>query len=294
MAVADSEKIRLAVLRGRGQEEEAQALLAQIGSSGSDIGAVTSVINDHLAKDDLDGAMTYVDDLLVRYPNAPALLLMRASLSEMNNDPESAQAGYRAVIKSVPQSPLAYVALARHQMRNDQVDDAEATLRDGLHHRPEDPTLKMPLVEILLRANEIDEALQLMENMVRAYPDNLLIANNYVALVTDYAPEDPASLERAASVAGQLRASSVPQLRDTYGWLLHKRGEHAAARSVLASVLEEVPDNSWANYHYGMVLATLGETEAALLHLRRAIATTDSSFDKAEIVLAEIETLSNQ
>lgn len=294
LALADSEKIRVAVLRGRGREEEAQALLAQIGSSGSDIGAVADIINGHLAKDDLEAAMDYINDLLAQYPNTPALLLMRASLNEISNQAEMAQADYRAVIKYVPQSPVAYVALAQHQMRTESAEEAEATLRAGLNNRPNDPTLKMPLVEILLRRQDVEEALLLMENMVAEYPDNLLVANNYVALVTDYVPENKEALARATSVAGQLRASSVPQLRDTYAWLLHKQGDHAAARGVLVSVLNDIPDDSWANYHYGMVLAALGKREDALIHLRRALASTDSSFDKAEVALEEIKVLSHQ
>ncbi|MBU2993394.1 tetratricopeptide repeat protein [Octadecabacter sp. 1_MG-2023] len=294
LAVSDSEKIRIAVLRGRGQEEEAQALLAQIGSSGSDIGVVAEIINGHLSRNDPAAAMDYINDLLEQYPNTPALLLMRASLNEITDQADRAQTDYLAVIRFLPQSPMAYVALAKHQMRNERAADAEATLRTALEVLPSEPTLKMPLVEILLRRQDVAEALRLMDELVVEYPDNPLVANNYVALVTDYAPEDPETLARAASVAGQLRVSTIPQLRDTYAWLLHRQGDHAAAQDVLVSVLEEIPDNSWANYHYGMVLSALGEREDAVTHLRRALASTDSSFDKTEVVLAEVQELTSQ
>ncbi|WP_299407243.1 tetratricopeptide repeat protein [uncultured Roseobacter sp.] len=293
-AVGDSEKIRLAVLRGRGQAEAAQSLLSQLAASGSDLGAIAEVVNTHLAQDERGAAMDYVAGLLEEAPENPALLLMNASLNEMAGNTDFAEAGYRAVVQKIPASPIAHIALAQHLMREGRPTEAEAAIRAGLAQRPEDPSLKMPLVEILLRRREIEPALQNMEALVRAYPDNALVANNYVALVTDYAVEDAARLELATSVAGQLKSSPIPQLRDTYGWLLHKRGDHQAAKAVLTAVLEEIPEDAWANYHLGMVQVSLGEDDDAIVHLRRALATTDASFDKTDVVVATLGSLEGQ
>lgn len=290
-AISDSEKIRVAVLRGRGQTEEAFGLMRSLADQGADLGAIAEVVNHHLAKGDPAEALAYVDTRLSATPGQPALLLMRASLSDLLGKPDAAEADYRRVVRTLPQSAVAHVALARHLMHRDRPADAEAALRAGLAERPDDPSLKMPLVEILLRRADIDGALALMEDMVRAYPDNALVANNYVSLVTDHAPLDPVRIARAAEVAGQLGTSAVPQLRDTYGWLLHIRGQHAQARQILEPVLAEIPQDAWANYHMGMVCKALGDREGAARHLQAALRSTDSSFTKAEQVLSALQAL---
>lgn len=75
---------------------------------------------------------------------------------------------------------------------------------------------------------------------------------------------------------------------DSAGWLLYRQGDLLAAKDVLAKVLEELPDNAWANYHNGILLAEMGEIEAAKPLLRKAIATPDATFDQ---VGAAMETL---
>ena len=224
--------------------------------------------------------MAYVDDLLARAPGHPAALLMRGSLHEMAGETERAEQAYRAVVAALPQSPLAHVTLARHLAGRGDAAGAEAALRAGLAVLPGNPQLQMPLVEMLVRREAYEEALALMDGLVQAYPDDLLVANNYAALVSDHFAGDAARLARAVAVAQRLRASDDPQLRDTYGWLLHLQGRHAEAIEVLGPVVAARPEDPWANYHAGMAYLAAGDVEAARAHLQKAAAATDPSFTR--------------
>jgi cellulose synthase operon protein C len=290
-ALADSEKLRIAVLQGRGQTEAAMGLLRELGAGGGDIAAIAAVINDHLSRDELAQAQDYVEGLIGQAGPQPALILMRGSLSDMAGEAEAAEADYRKVVRTLPQSPLGHVTLARHLLRRDDAAGAEAVIRAGLEIVPNAPTLKLPLVEILLRRGDHAAAVDRMEELVEAYPDNPVIANNYVSLVTEYMPGDSARLSRAVSVSGQLKASPAPQFRDTYAWLLHVSGDSPAAGRMLETVLAETPEDVWANYHAGMVYKALGETDKALAHLEKVLRTTDPNFDKTPHALEAMKLL---
>ena len=88
-----------------------------------------------------------------------------------------------------------------------------------------------------------------------------MIANNLASLLASNRA-DPASLERAFAIARRLRGSDVPQFQDTYGWILHLRGDPAQALDYLAPAAAALPGNALVQFH-------LAETELALEPLRR-------------------------
>lgn len=293
-AIRDSEKIRVAVLQGRGQIEEAQAVLLQLAGGGADVGAASELVQNYVAQGQMDAAVEYVDGLLAKAPENPAALLMRGSLYEMADDLGAAEETYRKVVSALPQSPLAHITLARHLLRGGDPAGAEAAIRNGLSHLPGNPNLQLPMVEILVANGAYEDALGIMETLVRAYPDNPLVANNYAALVADHFPEDADRLKRAVAVAQQLKTSEIPQLRDTYGWLLHLQGFHAEALKVLAPIAEARPEDAWANYHTGMTYLSVGKVPEARAHLQKAVASTDANFTRGVAAVDALQSLSDE
>ena len=83
-----------------------------------------------------------------------------------------------------------------------------------------------------------------------------MIANNLASLIASNRT-DAESLERAYAIARRLRGSSVPQFQDTYGWILHRRGDSLQALTLLAPAAAALPDNALVQFH-------LAETEHAL------------------------------
>ena len=83
-----------------------------------------------------------------------------------------------------------------------------------------------------------------------------MIANNLASLIASNRA-DAASLERAFAIARRLRGTGVPQFQDTYGWILHRRGDSEQALAILAPAAAALPGNALVQFH-------LAETELAL------------------------------
>jgi tetratricopeptide (TPR) repeat protein len=88
-----------------------------------------------------------------------------------------------------------------------------------------------------------------------------VLANNLASLLAT-ARSDPASLERAWAVARRLRGLGVPEFQDTYGWILHLRGDPTALEH-LAPAAEALPENALVQFHRAEAAFALGRrTEA--------------------------------
>ena len=102
------------------------------------------------------------------------------------------------------------------------------------------------------------------------------------------------SLERAFAIARRLRGSDVPYFQDTYGWILHRRGDAQEALRYLGPAAAALPDNALAQFHLAETERALGQRAAAGESYRRALAAAaaGSPLPAAETArqrLAEIE-----
>jgi Tfp pilus assembly protein PilF len=82
---------------------------------------------------------------------------------------------------------------------------------------------------------------------------------------------DPASLERAKELAARFSTSDNPQLLDTYGWVLYKRGEAASAVTALLAASSKAPNLAVLWYHLGMAQLLAGQPDAARDSLTRSL-----------------------
>jgi tetratricopeptide (TPR) repeat protein len=104
-----------------------------------------------------------------------------------------------------------------------------------------------------------------------------VIANNLASLLTGQnAAPDPATLDRAFAIARRLRASDVPQFRDTYGWILHLRGDSAQAMDYLVPAAEALPDNAQVQFHRAEADYALENWAAARESFERALAAVEA------------------
>ena len=98
-----------------------------------------------------------------------------------------------------------------------------------------------------------------------------MVANNLASLLTTQRA-DPGSLERAHAIARRLRGSQVPQFQDTYGWILHRRGDSAQAIVFLAPAAAALGDNALVQFHLGEALLATGRKAEARAQFERVLA----------------------
>src|SRR5262249_10820709 len=114
-------------------------------------------------------------------------------------------------------------------------------------------------------------------------------ANNLAYLYVEHGGDVEKALQLAQMAKEALPDS--PQISDTLGWVLYKRGVSQRALGLLRDSAARLPDNPHAHYHLGMTSHQLHERDAARQALGRAL-NLSSRFpgaDDASRTLAELE-----
>ena len=162
---------------------------------------------------------------------------------------------------------------------------AEAALTAGLAAAGEDRDLLFLKAGLLEARGNVNGAITVYETLYAQDSGDPVVANNLASLLTSQRA-DPAALERAYALARRLRGSEVPQFQDTWGWILHLRGESAQALAGSASV----------QIHLGEALLAAGRKSEARTQFERALglagtpgAASEAEAETARRRIAEID-----
>src|SRR5262249_19084529 len=153
---------------------------------------------------------------------------------------KDAAAVFRNVVERDPQSAIGYGRLASAQIAAHDDAAAITTLKEGIQKSTTPDLLQISLATLYDKTSKPEEAARIYEAMLQRNPQADVAANNLAMLLVAHSP-DPASLERAAQLSKRFAESTNPDFLDTYGWVLYKRGEAAAAVVALRGVIAKVP-----------------------------------------------------
>jgi tetratricopeptide (TPR) repeat protein len=219
----------------------------------------------------LPEALKRLDDVAARNPQDPLPLDVKGELLMQNGRFAEAKDAFRQAMALAPKWWPPYRGMAKAQVLG---KENLADVIDGLRRAKGvvDPSerLSEALANLLVRAGRPDEAVAEYQEALRKYPKSDVAANNLAMLLVTYR-SDTASLNQARELAARFVNSPSPAYRDTYGWVLYKRGEAAAAVPVLARIVAESPDAPVVRYHLGMAQALAGNRAEARDNLTRAI-----------------------
>ncbi len=253
--------------------------------------AVAGIVRAYVAQEDVEAALAFLDERTTTHAEDPFPFALKAELLTRQGELDAAAAAYERAIALAPQAPGPYRQLAGLRRAQGDAEAAVAVYERALAEMPEQPALLDEFGQSLVLAGRHAEALAVYEKLVALQPDNDVAANNFAALVADYAYEDEARLEKALDVAERFRASDNGLFLDTLGWLFYRNGDYAAASTFLGRAVAATPEAAQLRYHLGMALERTGDVEGALDQLRRAVA-AEQSFDgleEAERTLAALE-----
>jgi tetratricopeptide (TPR) repeat protein len=285
--------LETASLSGQGKGEETIALLEELAATeaadGGDARALAGLMQAYVAAGDLDAAQSRLDALLARDPASVPGRLMQAGLKALGGDTQGAETLYRAVIAGAPDAVPAYQALATLLAGQGKAAAALAVLDQGMAALPDSAQLAFLKAGLLESQGDIDGAIALYETIYARDNTSQVIANNLASLIASNRP-DAASLERAFVIARRLRGSSVPQFQDTYGWILHRRGDNDQALGYLAPAAEALPSNALVQFHLAETELALGRRAEARASFARAVAAAEagSPLPQLEIARARI------
>ena len=209
--------------------------------------------------------------MLQAAPGNPAARLLAAGLDAEGGDAAAAEAGYRALAADTPGFPPAWSALAALLAATGRGAEAAATLDAGLAANPGDADLMFARAGIAEAAGDREGAIALYEALYDRDPGAPVVANNLASLLAT-ARSDPESLDRAFGIARRLRGADLPPFQDTYGWILHLRGDSDQALDYLAPAAEAMPGNAEVQFHRAEAEFALERWDAAKDGYDRALA----------------------
>jgi len=219
----------------------------------------------------LPEALKRLDDAAQKQPQDPLPLDLKGELLIKNGRLAEAKDAFGQAIARAPKWWPPYRGVVKARLLGKEDPD---TIIDGLRRAKTvvDPSahLSEVLANLYLRQGKPDEAIAEYEEALRKYPKSDLLANNLAMLLVTYR-SDKTSIDRAHDLAARLAESPSPTYRDTYGWVLFKRGEAAAAVPVFARIVAESPNTAVARYHLGMAQALAGNRAEARDNLSRAV-----------------------
>lgn len=144
------------------------------------------------------------------------------------------------------------------------------------------------LAQILVSEGKPDEAIHHYRTALELDPRDASSLNN-LALLLGEQEDDLGEAIGLAERAYKLRPD-IPELLDTYGWLLFREGRMEEAAAALRRAANLLMGDAEVQYHAGMALSRVGDVEDARRLLNRAL-NLNPDLDAADVVRRELERL---
>jgi tetratricopeptide (TPR) repeat protein len=239
----------------------------------------------------LPEALKRLDAVAAQYPTVPIALNAKGSVLLSVQRPADAEIAFKAAIDRQPKWWVPYRGLAVAQAMQHNNDAAVATLKGAIDKVQQPEPVQTELAGLFERLGKPDDAILVYESALRKDPQADVAANNLAMLLVAYR-KDPQSLDRAKALAARFANSTNPSFLDTYGWVLYKRGESAAAVTALQGALAKEPNSPVSLYHLGMAQVSTGQREAARLSLARSLQSGKNfpGMDEAKATLDKLAT----
>jgi tetratricopeptide (TPR) repeat protein len=215
-------------------------------------------------------ALQRLDDIIARYPQIASAANIKGDVLLSSQHPAEAAVAFKTAIERAPAWWVPYRNLAAAQVQDHHDDAAVATLQSGIVKANPPDELELQLALFYEHTGNLDGAVRVYEAALRRNPQADIATNNLAMLLVTY-KKDPANLQRAKELAARFASSPNPNFLDTYGWVLYKRGEAAAAVSALQTALAKAANSPVSLYHLGMAEALAGQREAARENLTRSL-----------------------
>lgn len=278
-AIDDANRLQASLLLKQEKVDDTIAFLDSLSKGAStSSAAVAAVVQAQVQAGQIDAARDYLDGLLAKTPDDRGLRFLRAGIHLVQDQPDQAEAIYRALMAEKPDDLRPFQALYKMLLANDRAADATALLAEELKSFPDSPMLNLMQAGELEKNHDIDGAIAIYEKLYARDSGNQIVANNLASLLVSYR-DDAASLDRAFAIAARLRGSTVPAFQDTYGWIQYRRGDYQAALADLEPAAQGLPKDPMVQMHLGLTYAALNRTEDARTTLTRALELAGAAAD---------------
>jgi tetratricopeptide (TPR) repeat protein len=224
-------------------------------------------------------ATARVQGMIEKYPTSAGPWLFRSKIYLAQNDRDGAESALRKSIDLDPSLSVAYMLLARIYLASNQSQKALDEL-NGLAAKNKSVPAMMQIALIHEALKQYDAAREAYQKLLSVNPKFTSALNNLAYLYCEHLGQ----LDLAYETAKKARdlAPDDPNVADTLGWVIFKRGDYHGALALLEGSAEQQPALPSVQYHLGMAHYMLGEEEPARLALQHAVATSADFPEKDE------------
>ncbi|WP_245538206.1 tetratricopeptide repeat protein [Roseobacter litoralis] len=281
-----STRLEAQLISVRNGVEDAISYIEGIASSDdATLNSQVELLRVRLGTGDVDGALLLAEELNAENPDNLALRAIAASVEAAAGNPEGAAAIYREVVTAEPQAANVWLELARVTQRLEGDTSASAIVDEALAAAPDNGNLLWASASYKERAGDIDGAIEIYESLYARDSSSVIVANNLASMLTTYRT-DEASLDRAWAVARRFRDTEIPALQDTFGWILHRRGESEEALPYLEGAAQGLPNDPLVQYHLGKAYEALERPEDALAQFRKVVQIAGPGDQREQVIEA--------
>lgn len=146
--------------------------------------------------------------------------------------------------------------------------DAAEPLLDWLGTRPDDTQVRVILAAHYIDTSKHPAAIEQYEKLLEGAPESALFLNNIAWLYNEVG--DPRALDMAERA--HTLVPDDPMVADTYGWILHQRGDSKRALELIRKAAEAAPQVGEIQYHLAVLLAETDDEAGAIKAARAVLA----------------------
>jgi len=148
-------------------------VITSAGLEGAGITARNRLAAMRIQQSDLPSAEKLIDEVLAKSPRDNDALVMRGNMALVKNDPKTAIADLRSVLRDQPNSVAIMRSLARAHLLNGEPALAEETMRRAVDADPKDPAARLDLAQLLIQMGKPAQAGPVVSELVKQQPNNI-------------------------------------------------------------------------------------------------------------------------
>jgi tetratricopeptide (TPR) repeat protein len=264
-------RLEAQIMRLENGVDEALNYLERLAtSSDSSVSSRLELIRARLANNELDSALELSQQLVDEAPENLVFQTFLATVHAARGELDTAIEMYRAIVAQEPRASNVWLELSRTLEIRDGEGGGAPVIDEALAVLPDEPNLLWAKASYLENDGDIGGAIDIYESLYQRNSNSIVIANNLASLLSTYRQDDE-SLERAWNVARRFRDTDIPAMQDTFGWILHRRGDSQEALPYLEAAAAGLPNDPVVQYHLGEVYRTLDRQEDAVAQYRLAV-----------------------
>ncbi|MBS0346800.1 MAG: PEP-CTERM system TPR-repeat protein PrsT [Proteobacteria bacterium] len=211
-----------------------------------------------------------------RTANGAEALRLAGDIALARRQPAEARRLYLAALGKSPSAPLVLQAV-NASFRAGEGDKGVTLLEDWLRAHPDDVPVHAAAAEAYLRLNRLGEARKAYEWLIARDPQNAEVANNLAQVLLR-------QNDRGAVAMAERAARAAPgdaNVLDTLGWVRVRNGVMDGGLQNLRDASQRAPESRDIRYHLAWALDRIGRKDEARAELAAALR-AGGEFDSAQ------------